>query len=107
MGNTNMYINGKPISYLDMIHKTLHLLSHRNGSSVFAITKFMKDYYHDRLVDVPPKRLKPFIAGALRLGLHKKRFVKIKNSYKLNKEWLQQELSSRKVLEGQKLVRQI
>ena len=71
-----------------MVHEAIvELGNHRSGSSVPAIQKHMKTKY-DYLDTVKPKMFTTNVYNAIKTGLKDGRFVKIKNSYKMNTAWV-------------------
>jgi hypothetical protein len=88
-------------TYLVMVHDAIQNLADRSGSSIPAITKFIKAK-HDYLNNVHPNKFKQSINTAIKAGLKEKRFLQIKNSYKINSEWIKKETTAFHAKEAQK-----
>jgi len=74
-------------------------------SSVPAITKFMMSK-HTQLQKVPPGKFKSSLNAAIKSGVKSNRFVKVKNSYKINQEWVKQEKKAIRAKELEKKARE-
>jgi histone H1/5 len=84
-----------------MIHEAIVEIGDRTGSSVPALQKFMKQKY-EYLQRIEKKKFSTSFYNALKLGLKEERFVKIRNSYKMNREWVNKQKAAQKAKEVKK-----
>ncbi|KAL7522817.1 hypothetical protein ACHAWX_007527 [Stephanocyclus meneghinianus] len=91
---------GKP-SYLDMAHDAIAALKDRTGSSVPAIQKWVKATY-PHFETVKPDLFKNSLNKAIQQGVKDSRFVKVKNSFKVNPEWTKKQKAAAKAKEAAK-----
>jgi hypothetical protein len=94
--------NGGKLTYISMVHEAIvEIGDHRKGSSVPAIQKFMKGKY-DSLNSVKPKAFSSMVYSAIKTGLKDERFVKIRNSYKMNTSWVNKKKAAHRAKEVKK-----
>ncbi len=92
--------NGRA-TYITMVHEAIVELADRTGSSIPAIQKFMKNK-HDHLNNVKPKLFNNSVNSAIKTGLKEERFVKIRNSYKMNSAWVRKQKDAFRAREARK-----
>ncbi len=92
--------NGR-VTYLIMIHEAIVELADRTGSSIPAIQKFMKNK-HEYLQNLKPKTFSNSVNSAIKAGMKEGRFVKVKNSFKMNSAWVRKQKDMYKVKEAKK-----
>ena len=92
--------NGK-MTYLAMVHETIADIGDRTGSSVPAIQKVMKNKY-EHLGKLKHKAFNTNVYNAIRAGLKEERFVKVKNSYKINTSWVNKQKAMHRAKEAKK-----
>lgn len=91
--------NSGKVSYLEMAHEAIANLKDRTGSSAPAIQKWVKAKYPDK-VTAKQDIFKNSMNKAIKQGLKDKRFVQIKNSYKINAEWTSKQKAAAKAKEA-------
>jgi len=92
--------NGK-MTYITMVHEAIIEIGDRTGSSVPAISKFIKAK-HEHTKSIKPKQFNGLVTNAIKAGLKEERFVKLKNSYKMNTAWVNKKKSALKAKEAMK-----
>jgi hypothetical protein len=88
-------------SYFTLVHEAIVELNDRTGSSIPAIMKFLKNK-HPELEEMNPNFLQSSINNAIKTGIKENKLVKIKASYKINREWLNKEKNAFKSREAKK-----
>ncbi|KAL7541018.1 hypothetical protein ACHAXR_010562 [Thalassiosira sp. AJA248-18] len=92
--------SGKP-TYLDMAHDAIASLKDRTGSSVPAISKWiMANNEHAK--SSHPNMFKNRLSTAIKSGVKDGRFMKIRNSYKINAEWTKKQKAALKAKDAAK-----
>ena len=91
--------NSGKVSYLEMAHEAIANLKDRTGSSAPAIQKWVKAKYPDKVTS-KQDIFKNSMNKAIKQGLKDKRFVQIKNSYKINAEWTSKQKAAAKAKEA-------
>lgn len=89
------------ISYFTLVHEAIVELNDRTGSSIPAIMKFLKNK-HPELEEMNPNSLQTSINNAIKTGMKENKLIKVKASYKINREWLNKEKSAFKSKEARK-----
>lgn len=89
------------VTYFTMVHEAIVELGDRTGSSVPAIQKFMKNK-HPELLTTKPKQFHLSCTTAIKAGLKEGKLIKIKASYKINREWVQKETAAHRAKEAKK-----
>jgi len=84
-----------------MVHEAIVVLADRTGSSVPAIQKFMKAT-HSELLGTKPKAFNTAVYSAIKAGVKEGKLVKVKCSYKINRNWVEKEKSAYRAKEAKK-----
>lgn len=75
------------ITYFSLILEAIVEINDRTGSSIPAICKWMKAK-HPELQEVKPKAFSVSVNAAVKVGIKEGKLLKIRCSYKVNKEWI-------------------
>lgn len=84
-----------------MIHEAIAELGDRSGSSIPAIEKFIKSR-HEEMEKVNPKVFHAAVLAAIKTGMKEGKLVKVRCSYKMNKDWIQSEKKKYQAKEAKK-----
>jgi len=91
---------GKP-TYLEMAHDAIASLKDRTGSSVPAISKWILANNEDAK-SASPNVFKTRLSKSIKQGMKDGRFMKVKNSYKINVDWTKKQKAAAKAKEAAK-----
>jgi len=75
------------ITYFSLILEAIVEINDRTGSSIPAISKWMKAK-HTELQEVKPKGFSVSVNAAIKVGMKEGKLLKVRCSYKVNKEWM-------------------
>ena len=91
------------MTYLAMVHETIADIGDRTGSSVPAIQKVMKKKF-EHLALLKQKPFNTNVYNAIKAGLKEERFIKVKNSYKINTPWVNKQKAMHRANEVKKKI---
>lgn len=92
--------SGKP-TYVEMAQDAIISLKERTGSSVPAISKWiLANNVHT--TSVHPNTFKNRLSSSIKQGVKDGRFIKVKNSFKMNPEWTRKQKAAAKAKEAAK-----
>lgn len=89
------------VTYFTMVHEAIVVLANRNGSSVPAIQKFIKGA-HPEVLNVTTKQFNTAVYSAIKAGVKEAKLLKVKCSYKVNRNWVEKEKSAFRARENKK-----
>lgn len=89
------------VSYFTLVHEAIVELNDRTGSSFPAIMKFLKSR-HPELEELNPNSLQNSVNGAIKTGMKEGKLLRVKASFKINKDWLNKEKNAFKSRENKK-----
>jgi len=81
--------SGKP-TYLEMVHDAIVSMKDRTGSSVPAISKWILAN-NEHVKSAHPNTFKNRVTTSIKQGVKDGRFTKVKNSYKINAEFIKKQ----------------
>jgi len=100
--------SAKKPTYIVMIHEAIKTLGDRSGSSVPAIQKWILHHYPPaNVINVRAMTsFKHSFSMGLKTGIKAGRFTKIKNSYKLNVDWVKKEKAQVRAKENARKIKE-
>jgi len=89
------------ITYFSLILEAIVEINDRTGSSIPAISKWMKAK-HTELQEVKPKGFSVSVNAAIKVGMKEGKLLKVRCSYKVNKEWMNRTKVEQRAKEAKK-----